>query len=59
VVERGTGKTFHWTGEAGKTGTTNNNVDLLLAIFRQLVSGVWLSNNSPHQAVALRLPDYG
>lgn len=53
VVQRGTGKSaaIGWQ-EAGKTGTTNNNVDLWFIGFipsRQLVTGVWLGNdnNSP------------
>lgn len=53
VVERGTGRSAYigW-GEAGKTGTTDNNVDLWFIGFiptRQLVTGVWLGNdnNSP------------
>jgi membrane peptidoglycan carboxypeptidase len=53
VVERGTGRSASiGLGEAGKTGTTNNNVDLWFIGYipsRQLVTGVWLGNdnNSP------------
>ncbi len=53
VVERGTGKSASiGLGEAGKTGTTNNNVDLWFIGYvpnRQLVTGIWLGNdnNSP------------
>lgn len=53
VVERGTGRRASiGLGEAGKTGTTNNNVDLWFIGYipkRQLVTGVWLGNdnNSP------------
>ncbi len=53
VVERGTGRSADiGFGEAGKTGTTNNNVDLWFIGFipnQELVTGVWLGNdnNSP------------
>lgn len=53
VVERGTGRSaVIGFGEAGKTGTTNNNVDLWFIGFipnQELVTGVWLGNdnNSP------------
>ncbi|AFY35157.1 transglycosylase domain-containing protein [Calothrix sp. PCC 7507] len=53
VVSRGTGRSAAiGLGEAGKTGTTNNNVDLWFIGFipnRRLVTGVWLGNdnNSP------------
>lgn len=53
VVERGTGRSAAiGFGEAGKTGTTNNNVDLWFIGFlprQELVTGVWLGNdnNSP------------
>ncbi|MBH8562516.1 transglycosylase domain-containing protein [Nostoc sp. CENA67] len=53
VVSRGTGRSAAiGLGEAGKTGTTNNNVDLWFIGFipsRQLVTGIWLGNdnNSP------------
>jgi penicillin-binding protein 1A len=54
VVARGTGRSaaIGLGEEAGKTGTTDNNVDLWFIGFipsRQLVTGVWLGNdnNSP------------
>ena len=53
AVEDGTGKAaFIDQGEAGKTGTTDNNVDLWFIGYiprRDLVTGVWLGNddNSP------------
>lgn len=53
VVSRGTGRRASLgLGEAGKTGTTNNNVDLWFIGFipsKQFVTGVWLGNdnNSP------------
>jgi membrane peptidoglycan carboxypeptidase len=54
VVARGTGRSasIGLGEEAGKTGTTNNNVDLWFIGFipsRQMVTGVWLGNdnNSP------------
>lgn len=53
VITSGTGRSAAiGLGEAGKTGTTNNNVDLWFIGFipsRQLVTGIWLGNdnNSP------------
>ena len=53
VIERGTGRSAALgLGEAGKTGTTDNNVDLWFIGFvpsQQIVTGVWLGNdnNSP------------
>ncbi|WP_353930631.1 transglycosylase domain-containing protein [Okeanomitos corallinicola TIOX110] len=53
VVTRGTGRSAAiGLGEAGKTGTTDRNVDLWFIGFiprRQLVTGIWLGNdnNSP------------
>ncbi|BAY17332.1 FHA modulated glycosyl transferase/transpeptidase [Anabaenopsis circularis NIES-21] len=53
VVSRGTGRSAAiGLGEAGKTGTTDKNVDLWFIGFipsRRLVTGVWLGNdnNSP------------
>jgi peptidoglycan glycosyltransferase len=53
VVTRGTGRSAAiGLGEAGKTGTTDKNVDLWFIGFipnRRLVTGVWLGNddNSP------------
>ncbi len=53
VVERGTGRSASLgLGEAGKTGTTDRNVDLWFIGFvpkNQLVTGIWLGNdnNSP------------
>ncbi|MTJ14847.1 FHA domain-containing protein [Anabaena sp. UHCC 0187] len=53
VITNGTGRgAAIGLGEAGKTGTTNNNVDLWFIGFipnRQLVTGIWLGNdnNSP------------
>ncbi|MBE9007262.1 transglycosylase domain-containing protein [Fortiea sp. LEGE XX443] len=53
VVTRGTGRSAAiGMGEAGKTGTTDKNVDLWFIGFiprRRLVTGVWLGNdnNSP------------
>lgn len=53
VITSGTGRgAAIGLGEAGKTGTTNNNVDLWFIGFipsRQLVTGIWLGNdnNSP------------
>jgi penicillin-binding protein 1A len=64
AVSRGTGRAaaIGW-GEAGKTGTTNNGVDLWFIGYvpsRHLVTGVWLGNddNRPTQgssALAARL----
>ncbi len=56
VVSRGTGRAAYLGGgEGGKTGTTNDNRDLLFIGFdpqRRWVMGVWLGNddNSPTQA---------
>ncbi|MBW4477317.1 MAG: transglycosylase domain-containing protein [Tolypothrix brevis GSE-NOS-MK-07-07A] len=53
VITRGTGRSAAiGLGEAGKTGTTNDNVDLWFIGFipsRRLVTGIWLGNdnNSP------------
>jgi len=53
AVEEGTGKAAYLDeGEAGKTGTTDNNVDLWFIGYvpkKDLVTGVWLGNddNSP------------
>jgi len=53
VIQHGTGRSASiGMGEAGKTGTTNDNVDLWFIGFipsRQIVTGVWLGNddNSP------------
>ncbi|BAZ43963.1 FHA modulated glycosyl transferase/transpeptidase [Chondrocystis sp. NIES-4102] len=53
AVEEGTGKAAYLNGdEAGKTGTTDNNVDLWFIGYlpkKDLVTGVWLGNddNSP------------
>jgi membrane peptidoglycan carboxypeptidase len=53
VISNGTGRSAAiGLGEAGKTGTTNNNVDLWFIGFipsRKLVTGIWLGhdNNSP------------
>ena len=53
VITEGTGRSAALgLGEAGKTGTTNNNVDLWFIGFipsRRLVTGIWLGNdnNSP------------
>jgi penicillin-binding protein 1A len=49
VVEGGTGKAANigW-GEAGKTGTTNSNVDLWFIGYvprKNLVTGIWLGND--------------
>ncbi len=53
VITEGTGRSASLgLGEAGKTGTTNNNVDLWFIGFipsQRLVTGIWLGNdnNSP------------
>jgi penicillin-binding protein 1A len=53
VVQSGTGRSAYLgLGEAGKTGTTNDNVDLWFVGYlpnQQLVTGIWLGNdnNSP------------
>ena len=50
VAQRGTGRSAAiGMGEAGKTGTTNDNKDLWFIGFipsRQLVTGVWLGNDN-------------
>lgn len=50
VIERGTGRRAAiGMGEAGKTGTTDDNKDLLFIGFipsRQIVTGVWLGNDN-------------
>ena len=64
AVEDGTGKAAYLDeNEAGKTGTTDNSVDLWFIGFlpkEELVTGIWLGNddNSPtrgssYQAAAL------
>ncbi|MEB3336388.1 MAG: penicillin-binding transpeptidase domain-containing protein, partial [Leptolyngbyaceae bacterium] len=49
VVERGTGRgAYLGLGEAGKTGTTNDNVDMWFIGYipsRALVTGIWLGND--------------
>ena len=51
VVQGGTGRAASLgLGEAGKTGTTNNNVDLWFIGYipnRELVTGIWLGNDKP------------
>jgi 1A family penicillin-binding protein len=51
VVQGGTGRAAALgLGEAGKTGTTNDNVDLWFVGYipsRQLVTGIWLGNDKP------------
>lgn len=53
VIQSGTGRSAYLgLGEAGKTGTTNNNVDLWFVGYipsRNLATGIWLGNddNSP------------
>lgn len=51
VVQSGTGRSAYLgLGEAGKTGTTNDNVDLWFVGYvpgRELVTGVWLGNDDP------------
>jgi membrane peptidoglycan carboxypeptidase len=51
VVQGGTGRAAALgLGEAGKTGTTNDNVDLWFIGYipsRQLVTGIWLGNDKP------------
>lgn len=50
VIQRGTGRRAAiGMGEAGKTGTTDDNKDLLFIGFipsRQIVTGVWLGNDN-------------
>lgn len=51
VVQSGTGRAASLgLGEAGKTGTTNDNKDLWFIGYipsRQLVTGIWLGNDKP------------
>jgi len=51
VIQGGTGRPAAiGQGEAGKTGTTNDNVDLWFIGYipsRQLVTGIWLGNDQP------------
>ncbi|HEY9638085.1 MAG TPA: PBP1A family penicillin-binding protein [Coleofasciculaceae cyanobacterium] len=51
VVQGGTGRAASLgLGEAGKTGTTNDNVDLWFVGYipsRQIVTGIWLGNDKP------------
>lgn len=51
VVQSGTGRAAAiGQGEAGKTGTTNDNVDLWFIGYipsRQIVTGIWLGNDKP------------
>jgi membrane peptidoglycan carboxypeptidase len=51
VVQGGTGRAASLgLGEAGKTGTTNDNVDLWFIGYipnRELVTGIWLGNDKP------------
>jgi 1A family penicillin-binding protein len=51
VVQGGTGRAAAiGLGEAGKTGTTNDNVDLWFIGYipsRELVTGIWLGNDKP------------
>ncbi len=51
VTRGGTGRAAALgLGEAGKTGTTNDNVDLWFIGYipsRQIVSGIWLGNDKP------------
>jgi membrane peptidoglycan carboxypeptidase len=51
VVQGGTGRAAALgLGEVGKTGTTNDNVDLWFIGYipnRQLVTGIWLGNDNP------------
>jgi penicillin-binding protein 1A len=55
VVQSGTGRNAYLgRGEVGKTGTTNNNVDLWFIGYvpqQQIVTGIWLGNddNTPTQ----------
>jgi membrane peptidoglycan carboxypeptidase len=55
VIESGTGRNAYLgLGEAGKTGTTNDNVDLWFVGYvprRNLATGIWLGNddNTPTQ----------
>jgi peptidoglycan glycosyltransferase len=51
VVQGGTGRAAAiGQGEAGKTGTTNDNVDLWFIGYipsRQILTGIWLGNDKP------------
>jgi membrane peptidoglycan carboxypeptidase len=51
VITNGTGKTAAiGMGEVGKTGTTNDNVDMWFVGFipsKRVVTGVWLGNDNP------------
>lgn len=51
VVQGGTGRAASLgLGEAGKTGTTNDNVDLWFIGYipsRELITGIWLGNDQP------------
>jgi membrane peptidoglycan carboxypeptidase len=51
VVQGGTGRAASiGLGEVGKTGTTNDNVDLWFVGYvpsRQLATGIWLGNDKP------------
>jgi penicillin-binding protein 1A len=51
VVQAGTGRAAAiGQGEAGKTGTTNDNVDLWFIGYipnRQIITGIWLGNDKP------------
>ena len=51
VVQGGTGRAASLgLGEAGKTGTTNDNVDLWFIGYipnRELITGIWLGNDKP------------
>ena len=51
AVQQGTGRSARLgLGEAGKTGTTNSNIDLWFIGYipsRHLVTGVWLGNDKP------------
>ena len=50
VVQSGTGRAAYiGLGEAGKTGTTNKNIDLWFIGYipnRQLITGIWLGNDN-------------
>ncbi len=51
VVQAGTGRGASiGLGEAGKTGTTNDNKDLWFIGYipsRQILTGIWLGNDKP------------
>lgn len=63
VIQGGTGKAANiGFGEAGKTGTTDNNVDLWFIGYipsRELVTGIWLGNddNSPTKGSSAQAAD--